>query len=108
MSPAVRKELRFKVPLPDNIRRLVKNFSMYLLGVVIVVKNLLKPPHYSNLRCLPMLNITYQIAAIWTKCMYVLYISIFCTKLNHLIADLYSKGWAISSNFTLNILPKIF
>ena len=42
------KEMWFKVPLPINTRRMINNFSMYLIEFVIIVKKLQKALHFSN------------------------------------------------------------
>ena len=38
----IQKEVRFGVPLSDKMKCLVKNFSLYLLSFVIIVKNIQK------------------------------------------------------------------
>ena len=50
MGPAVWKKMGFKVPLPRSTKRLVKDFSVNLLKVVIIVKILQKVLHCSNLK----------------------------------------------------------
>jgi len=42
MKTSRQKEMMFNAPLPRNTKSLVKNYSLYLFEVFIIVKNLLK------------------------------------------------------------------